>query len=148
MWRIHSKALLVKMNMDGRQHSAIGALPHPFDAQMRLHEMWVPMCSIASTSVNHFAAVAQGLRYGPAERWIHFKIHVVKMDMDGRQNRSMREMSHPFDTKMSLHKLWVAMGRIASTSANHIAAVAKGLRFGPSQNVDPFQGASGEKGHG
>ena len=61
MW-IHSKAILASMDIDGRQHSATGALSHPFHTQMSLHKVWVAMDSLASTSATHFATVAAGLR--------------------------------------------------------------------------------------
>ena len=63
MWT-HSKVLLTSKDMDGRQHSAMGVLPHLLHVQMSLCKLWVPNRSLAFTSATRFATVAAGLRYG------------------------------------------------------------------------------------
>ena len=49
---------------------------------------------------------------------------------------------------MSLHQVWVASHSLASTSADILVTVAARLRSGLGKNVNPFQGAPGQKGHG
>ena len=69
-------------------------------------------------------------------------------DMNGRQQSATGELPHSFHIQMSLCKLWVANRSLASTSATRFATVTAGLSSGWNQNVDPFQGAPGEEGHG
>ena len=76
--------------------------------------------------------------------WIHSKAHLDSKDMDGRQHSATGVLPQPLHTQMSLSKLWVVSRSLAFTSANRIDTVAAGLRSGLSENVDPFQGASGQ----
>jgi len=50
---------------------------------------------------------------------IYSKALLVSNDMDGRHHSATTVLLHHFNTQMSLHKLWVAMGRVASTSTAH-----------------------------
>jgi len=43
---IIGRALLVPEDMDDRQHSAMGALPHLFHTQRRLEKLWVEMAAL------------------------------------------------------------------------------------------------------
>ena len=105
MWS-NSKMLLVSEDMNGRQHSATGVLPHPFHIQMRFHKLWVANCSLGSTSSSCCAATAVGLYFFGAKMWIHSKALLASKDMDGRQHSATGGLPHPFHTQMSLHKLW------------------------------------------
>jgi len=59
---INRRALLDHEDMNGRKHSAMGALPHPFNTPMRLEELWVATGSLAFMSPTHYSTIAQGLR--------------------------------------------------------------------------------------
>jgi len=48
--------------MDGRQHSAMVVLPHPFHIPVGLEKLWVAVCHLAIASATRFATRAQGLR--------------------------------------------------------------------------------------
>ena len=147
MWT-HSKALLSSKDMNVRQHSATGMLQHLFHTSMSFNKLWVAYCSLASTSTKHFNAVTRASvgHQGP-QVGLELRIHQVLLantDMGGRQHSATGVLPHPFHTPMSVHKLWVANCSLASTLATRFATVAAGLRSGPSQNVDPFQGPSGQ----
>ena len=109
------------MQMDGRQHSATRVLPHSFDTQISLNKFRVAMGSLVSTSAILISSIrAEDLRFGPRKQNAShsFKaLQVKKTDMDGRQHSATRVLPHPFNTQTGLHKLWVAMGSLASTSA-------------------------------
>ena len=55
--------------------------------------------------------------------------------MNDRVHSATGVLPHPFNTTVRLEKLWVAIGSLASASANHFAAVTQVLRSSLSQNV-------------
>ena len=84
---IHSNALLASKNMDDRQHSATGVLPHPFQYQMlSIHKLWIANCCLSSTSATCSATVAARLRYGLMEILSLSKALLASKDKDGRQH--------------------------------------------------------------
>jgi len=104
---MHFKALLSSKDMNGRQHSATGVLPHHFHTQMSLHKLWVANCSLASTSAISYLLC--NCNWPELRKNIDsFQGTPVCKEMDSRQPSSTGVLPHAFNTQISLHKLWIA----------------------------------------
>ena len=123
----------------------MGVMPHPFHTTVRLEKLWVAMGSLASASSTSFSTEAEDLRSRLSLN-ISFNKCMVRLcqkGMNGRQHDAIRVLPHTSHTSMRLEKLWVAMGSLASASANHFAAVTQVLRSSLSQDSHQLQGISG-----
>ena len=66
--RVKHDVLPEKYDMDGRQHSAMGVLLHPFYNQMCLYKAWVANRSLASTSAVSLPLEPRATGVGPESK--------------------------------------------------------------------------------
>jgi len=135
MW-INFRALLASKVMDSRQHSATGVLMHPSIPTWDFTSSALQMAALIPTQLPGFRMELRSSVLTRVKMWIISKKALLpSKDMDSRQLGATAVLPHPFITHMSLHKLWVANGRLASTSAARFPNRATWLRFDTSQNV-------------
>ena len=82
---------------------------------------------------------------GVAKMATDFQVLQANDHADGRQYSATRVLPHPFHTLMSPQQPWVAIGNVASTSADRFITLAQGLRFDLSQNGRRLPGAPGNE---